>query len=58
MDKTLAARCFDENFRRFGQPDEKGNLYLGLKNMALMIETLLSRVENLEQEIQVLRRAH
>lgn len=57
MDRTLAARCFDENFRRFGHPDEQGNLYLGLKNMALMLETLLSQVEHLEREIQALKRA-
>jgi hypothetical protein len=57
MDKTLATRCFDENFRRFGQSDEKGNLYNGLAKMATMVAALLSKVENLEQEIEALRRA-
>lgn len=56
MDKNLAARCFDENLGRFGQPAEKGNLYMGLKNMALMVETLLSKVENLERKIEALGR--
>jgi archaellum component FlaC len=58
MDRTLAARCFDENFNRFRNDTEKFNLYTGLANMAAMIQTLLSKVENLEQEIEALKRAH
>lgn len=55
MDRDLATRCFNENFNRFGQQFEQGNLYLGLKNMALMLKTLLSKVENLEREVQFLK---
>lgn len=55
MDK--AARCFQENFNIFHKDTEKFNLYRGLGYMATMIQTLLSKVDNLEQEIEDLRRA-
>ena len=57
MDRTLPARCFEENFNRFRNDAEKSNLYKGLGYMATMVSTLLSKVENLEQEIEALRRA-
>ena len=57
MDRTLAARCFGENFNRFRNDTEKFNLYTGLENMAAMIQALLSKAENLEREIEDLRRA-
>ena len=56
MDRTLPARCFEENFYMFAKDHEKSNLYNGLGHMAKMIETLLSKVENLEREIEALRR--
>lgn len=55
---NLAARCFNENKNRFGNPQtspEKFNLYNGLEHMAIMIENLLSRVGNLESQIQSLQ---
>ncbi len=55
MDK--AARCFQENFNLFHKDTEKFNLYRGLGYMAAMIQTLLSKVENLEQEIEAVKRA-
>lgn len=56
MNRTLLARCFEENFNLFRNDNEKSNLYKGLGYMATMIETLLSKVENLQQEIEALRR--
>jgi hypothetical protein len=58
MDRTFPARCFEENFNLFRNDHEKSNLYKGLGYMATMIATLLSKVENLEQEIEALRRTH
>lgn len=57
--KRLAARLLEDNFNRFGRNDvEKNQLYRGLGNMATMIETLLSKVDNLEREISNLNRGH
>ncbi|MGA7563069.1 MAG: hypothetical protein WBW55_07705 [Desulfobaccales bacterium] len=57
MDRTLPERCFQENFNMFRSDHEKSNLYKGLGYMAAMVGTLLSKVENLEQDIEALRRA-
>jgi hypothetical protein len=55
MDRTLPERCFQENFNMFRTDHEKSNLYKGLGYMASMVHELLSKVENLEQEVRALR---
>ncbi len=58
LNRKLASECFNENrnnFSDFQDTPEKFNLYNGLENMALMIETLLAKVENLENQVHSLR---
>lgn len=59
MTQDEAARCFNENRISFSNPQttpEKFNLYNGLECMAVMVQTLLSKVEYLEREIDIPRR--
>lgn len=59
MDPEFAAQRFYENLVHFGNAKtnpEKFNLYMGLQHLAIMVETLLSKVSNLEGEIQRLKR--
>ena len=59
LNSDLAAKCFNENRNSFADcqtAPEKFNLYNGLENMAIMIQLLLSKVESLEKDVEILRR--
>ncbi len=54
----LAAKCFNENRNLFSHPQtaaEKFNLYSRLENMAIMIQELLSKIDRLERDVEMLR---
>jgi hypothetical protein len=56
MDKSLADKCFEENYYMTAKDPEKANLYKGLGRMAVMLQDLLAKVDRLEHEIQALKR--
>jgi hypothetical protein len=57
MNGRFADKCFEENFNMFPRDHEKQNLYKGLGHMALMLEAISSKIENLQEEIRALRHA-